>query len=87
MTLPGYSPDFYRHYAQRNAQVADQFLQSVYTKSSHPGFTGGRDLWERLKHIKNGNRGPLRIFRSQVTGESYPRGRNSLISSANSTGL
>ena len=57
MTSPDYSPDFYRHHAQRYAEVADQFLQSVYTKSSHPGLTNDWDLWEYLKQLINGNRG------------------------------
>ena len=57
MTSPDYSTDFYRHYAQRYAQVADQFLQSVYTKTSHSGLTNDWDLWERRKQFTNSNRG------------------------------
>ena len=36
MPSPDYSPEFYRLHADRYAQVVRQFLQSVYTHSSHP---------------------------------------------------
>ena len=35
MTSPDHSTDFYRQYAQEYARVSEQFLQSVYLKSSH----------------------------------------------------
>ena len=34
MISPDYSTDFYRHHAQEYARVSDQFLQSVYLKST-----------------------------------------------------
>ena len=35
MTSGDYSPGFYREYARQYAQVAEEFRQSVYIKSSH----------------------------------------------------
>lgn len=46
-----YSPDFYHHYADRYAQVSHQFIQSTYTKSSHPGLKDDLDLINRLKEL------------------------------------
>ena len=57
MTSPDYSTDFYRHHAQEYARVSDQFLQSVYSKSSHQNLKNDWDLWERLVHLAPGPRG------------------------------
>ena len=48
-----YSASFYAQYAERYAEVAHQYLQSVYIKSSHPVLTGDRALRERLKELTN----------------------------------
>ena len=58
MRAENLSNDFYRAHAQRYAQVAHEFIQSVYTNSSHPGLTSDLDLMVRLKElILSGGRG------------------------------
>ena len=57
MTLPDYSPVFYREHARQYAQVAADFRQSVYLKSSHPKLQHDWDLWERLTQLAPGLRG------------------------------
>lgn len=57
MTLPDYSPGFYREHARQYAQVAAEFRQSVYLKSSHPKLQHDWDLWERLTQLAPGLRG------------------------------
>ena len=52
-----YSEQFYRQNARRYAEVAHQFLQSVYVKSSHPALKNDWDLLERLKELAPGKRG------------------------------
>ncbi len=54
---PDYSEGFYRNHARRYAEVAHQFLQSVYIKSSHPALNNDIDLLERLQTLLNGRRG------------------------------
>jgi len=54
---PDYSSAFYRDHAERYADVAHQFLQSVYIKSSHAALKGDVDLLERLKELTPGRRG------------------------------
>ena len=51
-----YSEQFYQHYARRYAEVAHQFLQSVYVKSSHPALKNDWDLLERVKELAPGKR-------------------------------
>lgn len=46
-----YSESFYAFYAKRYAEVAHQYLQSVYIQSSHPALTGDRALRRRLKEL------------------------------------
>lgn len=55
--MPDYSEDFYREYASRYAEVAHQYLQSVYPTASHPLLKGDRDLHVRLKELSEGKRG------------------------------
>jgi len=57
MPIPDYSPEFYREHAQQYAQVAAEFRQSVYLKSSHPKLRHDWDLWERLLQLAPGQRG------------------------------
>ena len=58
MRLENLSKDFYSAHAQRYAQVAQEFIQGVYTNSSHPGLTSDLDLMVRLKElIPPGGRG------------------------------
>ena len=57
MTSPDYSTDFYRNHAQEYARVADQFLQSVYAKTSHPKLKHAWDLWDRLVQLAPGSCG------------------------------
>ncbi len=57
MTSPDYSTDFYRQHAQEYARVSDQFLQSVYSKTSHARLKNDWDLWERLMQLAPGRRG------------------------------
>jgi SAM-dependent methyltransferase len=54
---PDFSEAFYRHHAQRYADVSHQFLQSVYIRSSHAALQGDLDLQERLKELVPGRRG------------------------------
>jgi len=51
--MSDYSADFYRQHASRYAEVAHQYLQSVYIEASHPDLKGDVDLLERLKATKN----------------------------------
>ncbi len=58
MRVESLSEAFYEAYAQRYAQVAHDFIQSVYTNTSHPGLTSDLDLMVRLKElIPPGGRG------------------------------
>ena len=57
MATTDYSEDFYRHHAHRYSDVAHQFLQSVYIKSSPPTLKGDMDLMERLVQLAPGKRG------------------------------
>jgi len=57
LTQIDYSTDFYRLHAREYARVAEQFLQSVYTKSSHPKLKHDWDLWDRLVQLAPGSRG------------------------------
>ena len=57
MASSDFSPGFYRRHAQQYARVSDQFLQSVYIKSSHPGLKNDWDLWDRLTQLVTGRRG------------------------------
>ena len=57
MTSPDYSADFYRHHARQYAQVAQEWRQSVYIKTSHPALQNDWDAWERLRQLTPGNRG------------------------------
>jgi SAM-dependent methyltransferase len=52
-----YSEQFYHQHARRYAEVAHQFLQSVYVESSHPRLKNDWDLLERLKELTPGRRG------------------------------
>ena len=54
MTLPPYSPEFYRRYAEQYALVAHEWRQSVYINSSHPGLQNDWDALERLKYLSPG---------------------------------
>lgn len=55
--VPDYSTAFYRNHAKEYAQVSDQFLQSVYTKTSHTSLKHDWDLWDRLMQLAPGRRG------------------------------
>ena len=57
MTSADYSADFYRHHASQYAQVAQEWRQSVYIKSSHTALQNDWDAWERLRQPTPGNRG------------------------------
>ena len=57
MTQIDYSTEFYRKHAHEYAQVAEQFLQSVYNKSSHPNLKHDWDLWDCLVRLAPGARG------------------------------
>ena len=57
MTSIDWSPEFYRDHANRYSQVAHEFLQSVYIKSSHPRLKHDWDAWEQLKKLAPGKRG------------------------------
>ena len=57
MTQIDYSTDFYRNHAQEYARVADQFLQSVYIKSSHDNLKHDWNLWDQLMLLAPGTRG------------------------------
>lgn len=52
-----YSPSFYRNHADQYAQIASEFIQSVYIKSSHPNLRHDWDLWDRLMELAPGRRG------------------------------
>ncbi len=53
-----YSPAFYARHAQRYAEVAHNFIQSVYTNVSHPGLNSDADLMDRLQElVPAGSRG------------------------------
>ena len=53
-----YSPAFYARHAQRYAEVAHNFIQSVYTNVSHPGLTSDTSLMDRLMElVPAGSRG------------------------------
>lgn len=55
---PDYSASFYSRHAERYAEVAHQYLQSVYLESSHPNLKGDLDLLARLKELVSpGSRG------------------------------
>ncbi len=49
--MSDFSADFYRKHARRYAEVAHQYLQSVYVSASHPDLKGDIDLLERLKEL------------------------------------
>lgn len=55
--MSDYSADFYRKHARRYAEVAHQYLQSVYVSASHSDLKGDVDLLERLKELLPGRRG------------------------------
>ncbi len=57
MSRVDYSTDFYRLHAKEYARVAEQFLQSVYSESSHPNLKHDWDLWDRLVQLATGHRG------------------------------
>ncbi|MCH8107646.1 MAG: class I SAM-dependent methyltransferase [Chloroflexi bacterium] len=57
MTTRDYSPEFYRDHSKRYSQIAHEFLQSVYQKSSHPGLKHDWDIWDQLKKFVPGKRG------------------------------
>ena len=57
MTSPDYSTDFYRDHAQQYARVSEQFLQSVYSETSHSKLKNDWDLWDRLMQLAPGRRG------------------------------
>ncbi len=50
------SPEFYRRNAERYAEVAHGFLQSVYVESSHPSLTNDSDLISRARALAPGHR-------------------------------
>ena len=52
-----FSERFYQSYATRYAEVAHQFLQSIYIKSSHPALKSDADLFERLRSMVPHGRG------------------------------
>ena len=56
-TQADFSEEFYRHHAQRYAEVAHELIQSIYLRSSHPALKGDLDLLERLKELTPGPRG------------------------------
>ncbi len=55
--LTDYSEAFYSKHARRYAEVAHDYLQSIYTDSSHPKLKGDMDLLDRLKELAPGRRG------------------------------
>ena len=57
MTASGHSPNFFRDYAGRYAQVSGEFLQSVCINSSHPQLEHDWDLWHRLMELAIGRSG------------------------------
>jgi SAM-dependent methyltransferase len=54
---PDFSERFYQTHARRYAEVAHQFLQSIYIKSSHPALKSDTDLLERLRGLVPNGRG------------------------------
>lgn len=56
-STPDYSESFYKVHAERYADVAEQFLQSVYIKSSHTALRTDSDLLNRLQALARGRRG------------------------------
>ena len=55
---PDFSETFYRHNAQRYAEVSHGFVQSIYFNSSHPSLKGDTDLMHRLQElVPTGSRG------------------------------
>lgn len=54
---PDFSERFYQVHARRYAEVAHQFLQSIYIKSSHPALKSDTDLLERLRGMVPSGRG------------------------------
>ena len=55
---PDFSETFYRHNAQRYAEVSHGFVQSIYINSSHPSLKGDADLIDRLQElVPTGSRG------------------------------
>ena len=52
--MSDYPGDFYRKHAYRYAEVAHQYLQSVYVSASHSDLKGDIDLLERLKELASG---------------------------------
>ena len=57
VTASDYSANFYHDYAGRYAQVSGEFIQSVYTKTSHPKLRHDWDLWDRMMELAPGRRG------------------------------
>ena len=52
MSQSVYQPEtFYRRHARRYSEVSHNFIQSVYTESSHPALTGDADLMARLQEL------------------------------------
>ena len=55
---PDFSETFYRHNAQRYAEVSHGFVQSIYLNASHPSLKGDTDLMHRLQElVPTGSRG------------------------------
>ena len=55
---PDFSETFYRHNAERYAEVSHGFVQSIYLNSSHPSLKGDTDLMHRLQElVPTGSRG------------------------------
>ena len=50
-SISDYSAGFYRKHARRYAEVAHQYLQSVYVSASHSDLKRDIDLLERLKEL------------------------------------
>jgi SAM-dependent methyltransferase len=57
MSQIDYSTDFYVNHAQDYARVSDQFLQSIYSKTSHTALKHDWDLWDWLMRLAPGRRG------------------------------
>jgi SAM-dependent methyltransferase len=55
--MEDYSEKFYARHAERYAEVAHQYLQSVYIEASCPKLTGDLALIEHLKTLVPGKRG------------------------------
>ncbi len=55
---PDFSESFYKDHAQRYAEVSHNFIQSVYTDTSHPDLKSDTDLMARLRElVPAGSRG------------------------------